>query len=277
MDFLQLDVFTDRAYAGNPLAVFSDAGSLSTEQMQAIAREMNLSETSFVTALHDDGYSVRIFTPVTELQFAGPPTIGTAWVLRHLGRSTADTLVQRSPAGETLVRRSGDALWFERNGTSESDRHDRDVLASAFGVAEEDIGFEWDGTELGPAFSDAGLHQLMVPLKDVATLEASAPDPARLTTAGLDGGYCFAPSGAGELRARGYWPGFGVAEDPATGSAAAGLGVYLADRVGAVDVTVHQGVEMGRPCRIALRADKGTVHIGGECQLVLSGRLEALP
>lgn len=277
MDFLQLDVFTDRAYAGNPLAVFPDAGTLSGEQMQSIAREMNLSETSFVTGAHGDGYTVRIFTPAMELEFAGHPTIGTTWVLRHLGRLEAEVAIQRSAAGETTVRKSGDLLWFERSGSVEPDREDGAALASALGVESSEIGFSWDGHELAPAFSNAGLSQLMVPLKDVTVLGRSSPDPGLLAEAGLDGAYCFAPSAPGELRARGYWPGFGVMEDPATGSAAAGLGIYLAARVGAVDVSVLQGVEMGRPCRIGLRAEEGTVSVGGECRLVLEGRLTALP
>jgi trans-2,3-dihydro-3-hydroxyanthranilate isomerase len=277
MDFLQLDVFTDRAYSGNPLAVFPDAGGISTEQMQSIAREMNLSETSFVTGAHGDGYEVRIFTPATELEFAGHPTIGTTWALRHLGRLEGEVVIQRSAAGETTVRKSGDLLWFERSGSAESDREDPAALASALGIEPSDIGFSWDGTVLAPAFADAGLHQLMVPLRDVGVLGRSWPDPGLLAEAGFDGAYCFAPSAPGELRARGYWPGFGVMEDPATGSAVAGLGIYLADRVGAVDVSVLQGVEMGRPCQMGLRAEAGTVSVGGECRLVLEGRLTTLP
>ena len=277
MDFLQLDVFTDHAYQGNPLAVFPDAGSLSGEQMQSIAREMNLSETAFVTGAHVDGYEVRIFTPATELEFAGHPTIGATWALRHLGRLEGDVAIQRSAAGETTVRKSGDLLWFERSGSAEPDRDDRAGLASAFGIEPSDIGFSWDGIELGPAFADAGLYQFMVPLADVDVLGRSSPDPGLLAEAGLDGAYCFAPSAPGELRARGYWPGFGLMEDPATGSAAAGLGIYLADRVGAIDVSVLQGVEMGRPCHMGLRSEGGRVEVGGECRLVLEGRLTTLP
>jgi len=277
MEFLQVDVFTDHPYEGNPLAVFPDAGSLSGEQMQSIAREMNLSETAFVTGAHGDGYEVRIFTPASELEFAGHPTIGTTWALRHLGRLEGDVAIQRSAAGETTVRRSGDSLWFERSGSAEPDREDRAALASALGIEPSDIGFSWDGTELAPAFADAGLQQLMVPLKDVGVLGRSSPDPGLLAEAGLGGAYCFAPSAPGELRARGYWPGFGVMEDPATGSAAAGLGIYLADRLGVVDVSVIQGVEMDRPCHMGLRSEEGRVAVGGECRLVLEGRLTTLP
>src|SRR5215212_6633987 len=85
VDFVQVDVFADRAFEGNPLAVFPQARALTATQMQSIAREMNLSETSFVTASSGDSYDVRIFTPQEELSFAGHPTIGTAWVLSDLG------------------------------------------------------------------------------------------------------------------------------------------------------------------------------------------------
>src|SRR4051812_18437050 len=103
MDFVQVDVFAEGPFKGNPLAVFPDAGELSVEQMQAIAREMNLSETTFVTAIARESYDVRIFTPQEELPFAGHPTIGTTWVLKDLGFVGGENVRQRSPVGETVV------------------------------------------------------------------------------------------------------------------------------------------------------------------------------
>ena len=130
VDFLQVDVFADSPYSGNPLAVFPEAGDLSAPQMQAIAREMNLSETSFVTSCGDDSYDVRIFTPEEELPFAGHPTLGTTWVLRRLGRVAGDVVDQRSPAGPTTVTIVDDILWLERGGETEADLEDLDIRAA---------------------------------------------------------------------------------------------------------------------------------------------------
>jgi trans-2,3-dihydro-3-hydroxyanthranilate isomerase len=285
LDFLQIDVFADRAYAGNPLAVFYDAPGLTTEQMQAIAREMNLSETTFVTESTEDAYTMRIFTPASELPFAGHPTIGTTWVLKHLGRVTAERCVQTTEAGDTPVEDRDGILWFERTGTADAPGDDGDLvarLAEALTIPADSIGL--DGSALGgagaltPAFSDAGVRQLMVPLADVGVLERCAPRPDLLAEVGAGGAYCFSALDATRVRSRGFFPGFGVPEDPATGSAAAALGIYLGSRVGDVELEVAQGVEMGRPSRIYLRGRaEGAAEIGGRSELVFTGTLERLP
>lgn len=286
MDLLQVDVFADTPFGGNPLAVFPDAGDFSAEQMQAIAREMNLSETSFVLAVDGSSYDVRIFTPEEELPFAGHPTIGTAWVLRHLGRLSADEMTQRSPAGDTPVEVAGDLLRFTRDGTVEDDLDRRrprssEEIAACLGLTTDEIGLE--ARELGrsgrlrPALSNAGLSQLMVPLKNLDALARSRADVTALSDFGAEGVYCFTSVKAGLLQARGFFPSLGIPEDPATGSAAAALGLYLADRTGAFDLEVRQGVEMGRPSRIHLSAQAGRVRVGGRCELVLTGRLTRLP
>ncbi len=276
MEFFQLDVFAEEAYAGNPLAVCPDAADLSTEQMQSIAREMNLSETTFVTSYDSDSYSVRIFTPADELPFAGHPTLGTTWLLQHLDRVTGDVVTQRSAAGDTPVTRRGSELWFERGGSAQTDAADAAAIATGLGLLEDDIGCTWEGADLAPAIADAGVEQLMVPLRDVGVLGRVNVDAAALERAGHDGAYCFTPHEGG-IRARGFWPGFGVTEDPATGSAAAALGLYLADRAGATETAIWQGVEMRRPSRIGLRCEPGRVFIGGNCRLVAQGTLAALP
>jgi trans-2,3-dihydro-3-hydroxyanthranilate isomerase len=284
MDFFQVDVFTESAYGGNPLAVVTDASSLSSKQMQAIAREMNLSETSFVTAIDRDSYSVRIFTPQQELPFAGHPTIGTAWLLGYLGMAEGDELVQHSGAGGTPVRRRGDETWFERGGSPGQDLEDREPdvvrrLGKALGIEAGEVGLE--AREVGrsghlrPAFSNAGLDQLMMPVKNVAALGRCRLDPSFDDVAG--GCYCFTAVQAGRLQARGFFPGSGVPEDPATGSAAAALGIYLADRVGNIDFEIRQGIEMGRPSIIKVRARENVVEVGGRSVLVARGTLESLP
>jgi trans-2,3-dihydro-3-hydroxyanthranilate isomerase len=284
MDFFQVDVFTESAYEGNPLAVITDAESLSSKQMQAIAREMNLSETSFVTGVDRDSYSVRIFTPEQELPFAGHPTIGTAWLLGHLGMADGDEFVQHSGAGQTPVRRRGDEMWFERSGSPGHDLEDREPdiarrLGKALGIEAGEVGLE--AREVGrsghlrPAFSNAGLDQLMVPVKNVAVLGRCRLDPAFHEVA--EGCYCFTAVQAGRLQARAFFPGLGVPEDPATGSAAAALGIYLANRVGNIDFEIRQGIEMGRPSVIKVRAREDNVEVGGRSVLVARGTLEAMP
>jgi trans-2,3-dihydro-3-hydroxyanthranilate isomerase len=285
VQFVQVDVFADAAFMGNPLAVFPDAEGFATDQMQKIASEMNLSETTFVTAVDRDHYSVRIFTPAEELPFAGHPTIGTAWVLLHLGKLAGNEVFQESRAGTTPVTATDTELWFTRNGDSEGDLRSTDNdahgrLARALRIEESAIGLDADrlgrGGTLLPAFSNAGLRQLIVPLRDLDALGDCSPRPELLAEFTSDGAYCVTTSGEG-IRARGFFPGLGVSEDPATGSAAAALGLYLADRVGPVRVEVEQGVEMGRPSRIKLDAEPGTTKVGGTCVMVLNGELATLP
>ena len=286
MRFLQLDVFTDTPYLGNPLAVFPEADGLSTEQMQAIAGEMNLSETTFVTSADAVGYTVRIFTPREELPFAGHPTIGTCWAMRHLGMVAGDHVIQRSRAGETLVEVDGERLWFERTGTARADLRDGDLgigatIAAALGLPEDDLILE--ARELGrhgqlyPAVSSAGLDQLMVPVCNLAALGAASPNVDHLRALPGMGVYCFTAVGAGTIRARGFFPEVNVPEDPATGSAAASLGIYLADRLGPIEFEVIQGVEMGRESHIHVVAEAGRVRVGGGCVLVFEGEISALP
>lgn len=283
MEFYQVDVFAGSAYSGNPLAVFPSADGLSSSQMQRIALEMNLSETTFVTAVDRAGYSVRIFTPGQELPFAGHPTIGTAWLLRHIDKLSGGRFVQSSAAGDTEVIAAGDELWFERTGRTEADLGDQDAegaIAAALGLEPGDIGL--DASKLGgsgrlnAAISDAGVAQLMVPVKDDSILGRCSPR-SELTAVHPMGVYCFTSLGVGRLGARGFFPAVGVAEDPATGSAAAGLGLYLGDRIGGGSFEIDQGREMGRPSRILMRSEPGKVSIGGRCELILKGQLETLP
>lgn len=285
MEFFQVDVFAGSPYSGNPLAVFPDANGLSTSQMQRIALEMNLSETTFVTAVEREGYSVRIFTPGSELPFAGHPTIGTAWLLRYIEKLSGERFVQSSQAGETEISAAGEELWFERTGRVEPDlgREDSDGeggIAAALGLEPADIGFDagdLGGSErLGAALSDAGVEQLMVPVRDDSTLGRCSPR-SELTAVHPMGVYCFTSLGVGRLGARGFFPAVGVMEDPATGSAAAGLGLYLGDRIGGGSFEIEQGREMGRPSRILMRSQPGKVSIGGRCELILKGELETLP
>jgi trans-2,3-dihydro-3-hydroxyanthranilate isomerase len=288
MRFLTVSVFHagDPFRGGNPLAVFPDAGDLEPGQMQAIAQTLNLSETTFVSGGDEKSYDVRIFTPREELPFAGHPTLGTTWVLRSLGRLTADEVVQRSPAGETEVTLEGETLYFKRTGTAAPDMEETNErahldVARALRLEERDVTLE--AYELGrpgllrPALTDAGLQHFVVPLRNLDALAKVDVDAERLGELSPFGVYCFTAVAAGRVRARGLFPAVGVDEDPATGSAAACLGVYLADRVGDIELVVEQGVEMGRPSRMAVSATTTGVRVGGRCDLLSTGELERLP
>jgi trans-2,3-dihydro-3-hydroxyanthranilate isomerase len=286
MEFLQLDVFAARPYEGNPLAVVLDAADLSAAQMQSIAREMNLSETTFVMDADKEAYTVRIFTPAEELPFAGHPTLGTAWVLKHLGVLSGDDFRQYSSAGVTIVRERDGYFWFERSGNASADVEDRDPevnsrLARSLGLETDQIGLEarefGRSGRLRVAWSDAGVSQLMVPVRDQRALQKSFPShPFDLGEEGI-GIYCFTGAGAGKIAARGFFPDAGITEDPATGSAAAALGLYLADRVGDIRFEIAQGVEMGRPSHIYVDARSEGVEVGGRCELVLRGEFDVVP
>ncbi|MGH2807672.1 MAG: PhzF family phenazine biosynthesis protein [Actinomycetota bacterium] len=286
MEFYQVDVFAEEPYVGNAAAVFPDAGELSKDQMQAIAREMNLSETAFVMRHDAESYDVRIFTPGAELPFAGHPTIGTAWVLRHLQLVTSERVTQRSAAGDTEVTARDGLLWFTRTGVAEADLVARDHsttrrIAAALGLDEGDIGLE--ARELGrpgrlmPAFADAGLAHFLVPVKDLEALGRVNVRADLLAEFRGLGVYCFTATAAGAVRARGLFPLYGIDEDPGTGSAVAALGLYLIDRIEDIDLDVVQGVEIKRPCHIGMRARSGSVEVGGSAALVFTGQLESLP
>ena len=272
-----VDVFAREPLAGNALAVFPDPGSVEPERMQRIAREMNLSETTFVTGVTADGYDVRIFTPGSELPFAGHPTLGTAWVLRELGAVAGERTVQRSAAGPTTIDFDGDRVWLERSGTPGEDLDDVDEFLAALDLEDASVGFDASAlgagaAELRPAIPDAGVPWLMLPVADpdvVARLQAPSvlPDPR--------GVYCFAPLGRGRIKARFFATDFGAAEDPATGSAAAGLGVYLAGRIGDVTVEIEQGAEVARPSFISVEATRDRVRIGGSVHLAAEATLIA--
>ncbi len=267
LDYVLVDVFAESRLAGNQLAVFPEAPGLADGLMQAIAREMNLSETTFVTSTEPTGYRSRIFTPGLELPFAGHPTLGTAWVLRHLGQLDDGPVVQETKAGQTSIEFDGDMVWLQRNGDSGVDCDDMPSLAKELGVPTESIGLRWprDGREaadLVPAVASAGIPQLMVPLRSPEAVDALRAGDIREPD-GTFGAYFFSFTGPAEISARFFASEVGVAEDPATGSAAAALGLYLGRRLGTGRVVISQGRQIGRPSRLYVEFAPGNVKVGG--------------
>ena len=289
--FYTLDVFADRAFAGNPLAVVLEAQGLDDAAMQAIAREFNLSETVFVFEPRNpvNTARLRIFTPTRELPFAGHPTVGAACLLAHLREpgllATTDLrVVLEEQVGEVVCvarHRRGQALasYFtlprlpQRAGAAP----DPAELARALGLAPGDIGF---GAHV-PSVWGIGAPHIFVPL---ATVDALGRADPRKAAWGADGGpsvYLYAPQGEG-FRARMFAGGWGIVEDPATGSAAASFaGVMMAFQPpgeGEHMLVIEQGVEMGRPSLISLGlvVAEGALQsatIGGSAVIVSEGRL----
>jgi trans-2,3-dihydro-3-hydroxyanthranilate isomerase len=245
-----VDVFTDRAFAGNPLAVVIDADDLTTEQMQQIAREFNLSETTFPVAASatEAAYRLRIFTPLTELPFAGHPSVGSAWVMRSLGRVSDGQIVQECGAGLLPVVIAGDTATLTGGAPHLGDVADSAAVSAAVGLTSSDLvgqPVRWAGAGIDFGFVHVRPDAVARASVDAA-LAAQLPPSAGLSVFSFD---------AGVAHARVFAPGAGVAEDPATGSAALGLGVWLAScglvaGEGETSYVVDQGIELGRPSRL---------------------------
>jgi trans-2,3-dihydro-3-hydroxyanthranilate isomerase len=243
-----VDVFSATPLAGNALCVV--LGECPEQRMGAIAREVNLSETTFPSITAPGAYTNRIFTPSTELPFAGHPSLGTAWALGpgRWEQTTAGAVVTVEADAHGAVMSQPDPSITEVDG---------DGAAAALGLG---------GAEGAFVAAAAGNRFLLVPTSE--DLTDARPDPlalARLAAKADTMGVCAVRRlNDRELHVRAFFPGAGVSEDPGTGSAAGPIGV-LAHRLWAtsVDVTVHQGDEIGRPCRIEVHAEDGNLRVGG--------------
>jgi len=289
-----VDVFTDRPYAGNPLAVVHGAGHLATADLQAMAREFNLSETSFPVPVDSSTYAVRIFTPETEVPFAGHPTVGTAWVLRQRGELTGERVVQRCGAGDVAVEVSAEGARLSAAVLELGEPLHLPEFMESFGLSRADLHSPLRAASCGLGFLYARVDAEAVRRSHPAAGTWRPPD------AGLQdpmGGLCVyavepdaddADGAEGiQVLARVFCPEAGVPEDPATGSAAAGLGVILvasglAPGDGYARYTVSQGAQLGRPSRLdcAVEAAGGlarVVHVGGGVRPVARGTVRRPP
>ena len=298
--FVQVDVFTDVAFGGNPLAVFPDAQGLTSEEMQKLAREMNLSETTFVLPSSQPGadFKVRIFTPATELPFAGHPVVGTHWVLAHLGR-----VELREPITEVRFELGVGVLPAHLEVTDgqvgrvviTSDRprlldvmDDVGELAAALGVPAEAI----TDTGLPVQVVSTGIPSLMVPIRSLVKVQEMAPsklnvgalrrlcEPLDTHTVLVFTFETERPQATVHVRL--FAPALGVPEDPATGSANGTLAAYLVFHEavpvaeGTNEFLSEQGAEMGRPSTLSLLVDRSggeltRVRVGGQVVPVIEG------
>jgi trans-2,3-dihydro-3-hydroxyanthranilate isomerase len=270
------DVFTDTPLQGNAVAVFTDAREIPEDKLQQIAREMNLSETVFVYEPEGEGHArIRIFTPVREMPFAGHPTLGTAFILSgpllleeirlETGMGVVPVRLERDDSGRIVFgRMSQPQPTVEPYG-------DDAALFDILGV---------DGAELPVELYDNGVKHVYVCLGSPDEVAALRPDLGRLGELPELCFNCFAGEGA-RWKSRMFAPSSGVAEDPATGSAAGPLALHLA-RHGRIafgdEIEISQGEEVGRPSKLFARVDGSAddvqrVEVGGSAVTVARGEL----
>ncbi|MFL5767011.1 MAG: PhzF family phenazine biosynthesis protein [Actinomycetota bacterium] len=280
--FRLVDVFTERPLAGNQLCVVPHGSSVPEELMPRLAQEIGFSETTYVLDAGGDRYRMRIFTPGSELPFAGHPTLGTAFTLVSEGTVTTP-VTQSVPAGEIEVEVDldrGFAKMRQLPPTFGREIEDRELLASANGLRPDQL-----HSELPAQVVSTGLSHLIVPARDEAAVAAAERNPPALQklleVAGTDAIYLFASDSDGSAKARMFDVTRGIGEDPATGSAAGPLGAYLAERgVAGMPgrVAIRQGEELGRPsvlhAEVESEGDSWQVFVGGGVQIVGEGAFD---
>lgn len=275
-----VDVFAETALAGNQLAVVLDAADLSTATMQAIARETNFSETTFVTEHSHGRATVRIFTPTSELSFAGHPALGTAWVLLQQEEESkqASSISLQLGVGDVNVERdtANGVLWLDSPPAEFSVGIEAEHAASLLSIAPESLVPEYpiQRAALGPGFQ-------IIAVKDLDVLASCTiePDGFAEYNAGketVEGLFVFTSQGHtddADYAARMFFDADGPREDPATGSANACFAAYLHKLFGgSFSAIVDQGVEMGRASKIYLEVSD-TIRVGGKVQQVFKGEL----
>ena len=268
--FRIVNVFTQDQgpFTGNPLCVFEDGGGLSDEHMQDLARQFNLSETTFILPPTDKARAnarVRIFTPSYEMAFAGHPTLGTAQVCRAL-KLGGDSLVLEMQAGLIPVRAAGSRWTLTALGATWRELDvSREALAAALGLQVSDIGER-------PLWVKAGKEQLVVPLTSTDAVRKAAPVPSAMAKIRSEDGqsmaYIFCLSGEARSLARFFFPASGaILEDPATGSATANFGAWCLamQRTLPAQVRISQGEFVGRPSTLFLEVNSARqVFVGGD-------------
>jgi len=285
-----LDVFAEEKYAGNQLAVVRNASALSSVLMQRIANEMHFSETTFILSdeEHDGGYNVRIFTPANELPFAGHPTLGTAYVIRHdIINQSVNRVLLNLKVGQIPVTFEKDGfgqemLWMKQIPPTFGETFDAARISEALSLDVKDVDSRFPIRQVS-----TGIPFIIVPLKTLDAVKRARVDRERherLMKAAQADILIFSPETyrkENNLNVRVFVDLYGIPEDPATGSGNGCLAGYLSQYryfgSDVVDVRVEQGCEIGRPSLLHLKAGKGRngiqVHVGGKVVMVANGEL----
>ncbi len=289
LPFYIVDVFAEQKYAGNQLAVFRFANSLTTSQMQRIAKEVNYSETTFILSdiTEKGGYAVRIFTPAQELPFAGHPTLGTAFVLQHevIQKSVLSLILNlqigQVPVMFQYIDQKVDVLWMNQPSPVFGQQLESSTVAAILSLEPDQVDDRFAIEEVS-----TGLPFIIVPLKTQAAIKQAKINRDRLfalietTQAKAILVFCPEPEDSrNQLKVRMFGDALGVPEDPATGSANGCLAAYLVQHeyfgTSDINIRVEQGAEIGRPSLLLLKAQKTDeeirVSIGGRVILVAKG------
>jgi len=296
-EFATVDVFTNQRFGGNPLAVFPNAQGLTDEQMQKIAREVNYSETTFVMPPRDrkNTAEVRIFTPQSELPFAGHPNVGTAWLLAENpewipGLVSGDKMIFEERAGLVAATVARDNTDTVSSCTILAPQKFHQLHSIPRSVAAPCVSLSDEQVLVDAVVASVGIPFALVQIANSDALESAQPNIAAFEYCNEHYGYPEEPvcimiyyrSESGVVGARMFGPLAGIYEDPATGSASAALAGLLASRDQRMDANIKyeisQGVEMGRPSEIFLEAKKvsgeiESVSIAGQCVPVITGTL----
>ena len=278
--FYQVDVFSDELFGGNPLAVFLRGEDFKEAQFQQMAREMNLSETTFVLpSSHPDAdFDVRIFTPEKELPFAGHPTLGTAFVLRHAGLvpSTQNHLRLNFKVGVIPVdlQEDGKIFMTQPLGKILQTFTNTEEVAQVLGLTANNI-------DLPVQTASTGFPALLVPINSLRAMQRIVLNlpllKVLLEEAGVDMIYPFTRQTLDQkssVHARGFAPFVGIPEDPATGSVAGALGYYLKDKNPKEEnLIIEQGYEMKRPGLIFVTMGGTKIQVGGKTRMVFKASL----
>jgi trans-2,3-dihydro-3-hydroxyanthranilate isomerase len=283
--FFILDVFAESRFHGNQLAVFTDLTRISDMEMQQIAREVNFSETTFVLSNTESekGYPVRIFTPMQEVNFAGHPTLGTAWLIqKEIIGKTIDKVTLDLKAGSVPVSfKENGLLWMKQLPPMFGEIFNNERLAEIMQIDPSEIDGRFPIEEVS-----TGLPAIIVPVKKLETIKkikinkekyfefVSAIEPKAILA------FCpetYSPDN--QLNVRVFVDYFGIPEDPATGSGNGCLAAFLVKHKyfgsESIDICVEQGYEINRPSRLYLKAsktlDKYSIEVGGKVQLIASG------
>ena len=285
LPFHIVDVFAEKKYAGNQLAVFRGAGELSRAEMQSIARETNFSETTFILSDAPDkgGFDVRIFTPREEVPFAGHPTLGTAYIINQaILHGKAQQVTLNLKVGQIPVSFHPDGTcWMQQIQPVFGPQHDATTLAAVLGLEAADLDERFPVEEVS-----TGLPFFIVPLKTLAALQGAKVDLGRyyalIKNTLAKGILVFCPQThepGNDLSVRVFVDYYGVPEDPATGSGNGCLAGYLVKRryfgTDSIQVRSEQGYEIGRPSLLRLKAEERgeqiDIRVGGKCEIVARG------
>lgn len=278
LKFYITDVFTTTKYSGNQLATIIVDSKIPESTMLKITREFNFSETTFVISPKADSnsFKTKIFTPASEIPFAGHPTLGTAFLMHKFYSPNTDKITLELPVGNIPVDISSNTLWMTQNKASYLEFYSKEVFASLLNIDEDEI-----RTDIPIQRVSTGLPAIIIPLKSLNAVKKAKPieNIYNKLFSGINELtlYVFSEetyNNENNLNARVFFNAFGIREDPATGSATGCLGGYLSKHLNRnIDISIEQGFEIDRKSILKLNVTNNIIKVGGEVSLTAKGEL----